>query len=212
MTIDSSRLGWLVAAALGGVLATVALSGFQANTAPKFATVDVEKVFDESKLRQTNSQTLEDAQRLRANVFSFIAQNPAMNTADAKKYSELAVKASPTAADTTELARLKAAGEDATRQNSALSTKPSLSDAEKKQVEEFGAQTRAKQAFLARLESDYQAQLQDMQRDLHDKTLDRVTEVVKGIAAKQGYTVVFNTSSAPYAANDLTADAMKALK
>ena len=39
MTINTDKLGWLVAAALAGAMSVGALSGFQGNTAPKFASV-----------------------------------------------------------------------------------------------------------------------------------------------------------------------------
>lgn len=212
MTIDLTKLGWPVAAALLGAMAFGSLSGFQANTAPKFAVVNIKKVFDQSKFRESNSKILEDARQARANAFNFIIANQAMNNGDATKYAGLAVKATPTPAETAEIARLRASGEEATKKNTELTTKPSPTEADKAQIAEFGVQIRGKQALMGRLEADYQQQLQDMQRDLREKTLDRVNETVRGLAAKGGYTVVFTTNSAVYAANDLTADAMKALK
>ncbi|GEM_PF-1192776 len=212
MTIDTSKLGWPVAAVFAAVFAATALSGFQANTAPKFAVVDIEKVFNESKLRETNQKTLNDARQARVTAINFIAQNAAMNNLDAKKYADLAVKTAPTPAETAELARLKTGGEDATRKMRELQTKPTLSDDEKKAVADFGVQTQGKQALLAGIEADYQSSFQELQGDLRDKTLDRVTDIVRGMAAKQGYTVVFNASAVSYAANDLTTEAMKAVK
>ncbi|RYG19164.1 OmpH family outer membrane protein [bacterium] len=211
MTLNTQKLGWIVAAALAGVMSLSALSGFQ-NTTPKFATVDIEKVFAESKLRETNSVALQTAGKSRENVLTFLFQNRAMENADAQKYAELAVKEKPTPTETQEIARLKAAAEEATRKHRDLMTKKEPTDAEKTQMTTYASNVQAKQAFLGRLEGEYQNQIRDMQGDLRQKTLDRVTEVVRGLAAKQGFTVVFNTSAAPYASNDLTPDALKALK
>lgn len=212
MTINTDKLGWLVAATLFGAISFGALSGFQANAAPKFATVDIEKVFDGSKLRETNNATLGAANKARSAAFEFIATNTAMSNADARKYADLAIVDKPTPAQTAELARLKGVGEEATRKNRELSLKTALTDSEKVAVAEYGANMQSKRAMLGALENDFKTQLIDLQTDLRDKTLERVTNVVKEIGAKQGYTVVFNTASAPYAANDLTDAALKTLK
>lgn len=211
MNLNSNKLGWLVAAALAGAMSFGALSGFQ-GTAPKFATVNLEKVFGGSKLRDENNVKLNAANKARLDALQFLVQNTAMSNVDARKYADLAILDKPTPAQTTELARLKGVGEAATAKNRELSTKATLTDAEKLLVAEYGSNIQGKRPLLGALEADYQTQMRDMESDLREKTLDRVTEVVRGIAAKGAYTVVFNTSAAPYAANDLTEEALKQLK
>lgn len=212
MTLNTDKLGWIVAAALAGAMTFGALSGFQGNAAPKFANVDLAKVFDQSKLRETNNATLQAAGRSRDAVLDFLVQNRAMSNADAKKYADLALKPNPTDAEKSEIARLKGVGEAATAKQRELSVKATPTEDEKKALAEYGANVQAKQAFLVSLQTDYRNQLQEMQDSLREKTLDRVTTVVRSLAAKQGFTVVFNSTSAPYAATDLTDDALKALK
>ncbi len=211
MNLNSNKLGWLVAAALAGAMAVGALSGFQ-GTAPKFATVDVEKVFAGSKLRDTNNTTLNNANKVRLGALEFISQNLAMSNADARKYYDLSIVEKPTAAQTADLAKLKADAEAATNKSRELSTKTTLTDAEKALVNTYGENTRAKRPLLGAMEAEYQEQMRNIQADLRDKTLERVNEVVRDIAAKGAYTVVFNTASAPYAANDLTQEALNKLK
>ena len=212
MTINTDKLGWPIAAALAGAMAMGALSGFQANTAPKFATVDIGKVFDGSTLATQNTETLQNAQKSRSAVLEFINRNRAMDPGDARKLAELSIKATPSAADTAEIARLRTAGETATQARSALMTKNPPTDADKTALTDYGTKASTNQSLLQTLQAQYEGDLQAMSGDLREKTLDRVREVVKGLAAKGGYTVVFSTASAPYAANDLTDEALKALK
>jgi Skp family chaperone for outer membrane proteins len=213
MTIRTDKLGWLVAAALAGAMSVGALSGFQGNTAPKFATVDIGKVFDESSLAATNTDALEAARKLRAGVLEFINGNRAMEPKDAERYAALATKgAAVTPAEKAEADKLKAGGEDATRKQRELSTKNPLTDADKAALADFGGKVQANNALLGRLQGVYENDLQTMSTDLREKTLNRVRDVVKNLAAKGGYTVVFSTASAPYASNDLTDEALKTLK
>ncbi len=212
MTIKTDKLGWLVAAALAGAMATGALSGFQANTAPKFANVDMIKVYNDSPLATTNDDALEASRKLRAGILDFINRNRSMDPNDAKKFADLSLKPSPTPADTAEIARLRAAGEAATQARSAAMTKNPPDDAARAAIADFSTKATTNQAVLQNLEAQYTSELQAMTGSLREKTLARVREVVKGLAAKQGYTVVFDTNAAPYAANDLTDEATKAMK
>lgn len=213
MTIKTEKLGWLVAAALAGAMSVSALSGFQANTAPKFATVDIGKVFDESSLAATNTDQLEAARKLRSGILEFINANRAMDPKDAERLATLTLKgAAVTPAEKAELDKLKAGGEDATRKQRDLSTKNPPTDADKAALSDFGGKVQANNALLGRLQGVYENDLQNIGSDLREKTLTRVRDVVKSLAAKGGYTVVFSSASAPYAANDLTDEALKALK
>jgi Skp family chaperone for outer membrane proteins len=213
MTIRRNQLGWLVAAALAGVLAVGALSGFQANTTLKFGTVDIGKVFDESTLAASNTETLEAARKLRAGILDFINTHRAMDSKDADRYASLAVKgATMTPAEKTESDKLQAAGVAAMNKQLELQTKTPLTDVDKTALSDYAARVQANNALLGGLQGKYENDLQTMSADLREKTLVRVRDVVTKIAAKGGYSVVFSTASAPYAANDLTDEALKTLK
>ena len=212
MTIKIDKLGWPVAAALAGAMATSALSGFQANTAPKFATVDMTKVAENSNLIAANKEVFDTARRTRADVLDFIVANRAMDTNDAKKFAEISTKATPTPADRAETDRLRAAGLAATTNQRALSTKTPLTDPEKAQLDNYGKQAQANGALLSTLQAQFQSDLQKTDDDLTTKAQERIRDVVRTVGVKQGYTVVFSVNAAPYAANDLTDEATKALK
>ena len=213
MTINTDKLGWLVAAALAGAMSVGALSGFQGNTAPKFASVDIAKVFDESTLAATNTTAIEDARKLRAGILEFVNANRAMETKDAQRFADLSSKgAAATPAEKTEIDKLKVSATEATRKQRELQTKNPLTDADKASLTDYAAKVQANNALLGQLQGKYEGDLQNMLRDSREKTLVRVREVIKSLAARGGYTVVFSSEAAPYAATDLTDDALKALK
>jgi Skp family chaperone for outer membrane proteins len=213
MTINKQNLGWLVAAALGGVLATGALSGFQGNTAPKFAYADMNKIYSGSGLETDNTGKFDAAQKVRNEVLNFINANRAMETKDAQRFSDLSTKATAlTPAETAELTKIRTSAEATTQKQRELSTKNPLTDAEKAQLTDFGAKAQANSVLLQSLRAGYENDLQNLGGDLREKTLERVQVVVRDLAAKQGYTVVFTNNSAVYAASDLTDDALKVLK
>lgn len=206
------KMGWVVTAAIAGAMSVAAISGFQ-NTPPKFANIDIEKVFNESDLSASNSKLLDDARKLRAGTLQYLFENRVMNPADAQKYATLAIKsATPTGADKTEIDRIKAAAEDSTRKQRDLATKNPPTDADRQALQDYSAKAQQNQLFLQTLRGQYENDISDMANDLRDKTLVRVRSVIADLAGKQGYTVVFSTSAAPYAANDLTDAAPKILK
>ncbi len=211
MTIKIDKLGWPIAAFLAGAVALSAISGFQ-GPALKFATVDMLKVYNDSPLTTTNNDALDSAKKSRLAVLDFINRNPSMDPVEARKLAELSSKATPTPADKTEIDRLHASGEAATQKRNDLSTKSAPTDPDKIALADFGSKVTTNRGLLQTLSAQYDNELQNMAGDLRDKTLSRVREVVRNIGAKQGYTIVFDASSAPYAANDITDEATKALK
>lgn len=212
MTIDTSKLGWPVAALLAGVLAVGALSGFQGSANLKFATVDTGKVFDGSPLATSNTELLRTANANRMTILQFIDRNPAMDPNDAKKFAELSTKENPTPAEKTEIDRLRTAAEATTANRNLLATKNPPSDAERTQLADYGSKVNANRNLVQGLAAKFDDEIQTMRVDLRTKTLARVREVVRTVGAKGGYTVVFDAEMAPYAANDITEEVSKALK
>ena len=212
MTIDTSKLGWPVAALFAGVLAIGALSGFQGGTTLKFATVDTGKVFDGSPLATSNTELLRAANASRMTILQFIDRNPVMDPNDAKKFADLSTKENPTPADKAEMDRLRAAGEAATANRNLLATKNPPSETERNQLADYGSKVTANRNLVQTLAAQYDGDIQTMRVDLRTKTLSRVREVVRTVGAKGGYTVVFDAETAPYAANDITDEVSKALK
>jgi Skp family chaperone for outer membrane proteins len=184
--------------------------GFQA-TAPKFATVDMPKVFDEADLTKTGQSELNDFVKSRLAVIQFLKQNPPMLPTDAEKYAELYVKATKTPADQTELSRITADAQTATQKQHDLAMKSGYTADEQKLMTDYSSRVQLNQSLEANLEQRYDKDTHDTQLRLHDQAMEMVKHAVTDIASKKGYTVVFSTEAAPFASNDITDEAVKAV-
>ena len=202
------KLGWVVAAALAGAICGM---GFQGSS-PKFATVDMAKVFTDSDFTTTSNTQLQDYLKTRVAVMQFLKQNPPMLPGDAQKYPDLALKTNRSSAEDADFKRIQSDALAATTKQRDLSLKASPSQEELNQLADFRARAAQNETFGQQLEQQYDQDLQTKRQSLHDQAMDKVRQSVKDVAQKQGYTVVFSVETAPYAANDITPDALKMVK
>lgn len=205
--MKTDKLGWIVAAALAGAFLGMGLQP----AAPKFATVDMPKVFDQADLTKSGTAEFQAFYTKRFNVLQFLRQNPPMLPDDAKKYAELAVKDQPTAADQTELNRIEADAKAVTQKQEALVQKSAPTEDEKTQMEAYRQRVQQNRELQDQLAQKYQNDADATKQRLHDQAMDRVRQAVEDLGKSKGYTVIFSAEAAPYAANDLTDDAVKAV-
>jgi Skp family chaperone for outer membrane proteins len=202
------KLGWVVAAGLAGAMFGMGLQP----ASPKFASVDIAKVFDQSDQTRTSRAELQDFQTSRLEILTFLQQNQAMKPDDAKKYAQLSVKAPKTPADDTELTRIKADAENASTRQRGLSFKQNPTAEDTKELSDFGARAAQNHELIGNLDQQFRAETEQKQKSLMDVSMQKVRDAIRDVASKQGYTIVFSSETAPYASNDLTADALKAVK
>jgi Skp family chaperone for outer membrane proteins len=201
------KLGWIVAAALAGGIAG---AGFQGNT-EKTGTVDLAKVFNDSEFAKKQTESLKVMGAARQGVIEFVRANPHMKTEDALKFKELTVKDSPTANDKADLERLKTIAQASESDYRTLTTKEKPQQAEIAQIEDFNKRKDSSQSLLEKWNADFSAELQTKQESLRTETLSRVKEAIQTVAKNQGFSIIFVQEVAPYSANDLTPDALKAM-
>ncbi len=201
------RLGWVVAAVLvGGIVGM----GFQAPAA-KTGTVDLAKVFNESEYAKQQTEGLRNMGASRQDVIDFVRTYRSMKAEDATKFKDLTLKANASATEKAELERLKNEGQAAETKYRELSTKASPSQAELAQIEEMNRRKDATGALLEQWQNDFAGEIQTRQESLRNDTLGRVKAAIQQVARDQGYTMVFDQAVAPYSANDITAEALKAM-
>jgi Skp family chaperone for outer membrane proteins len=208
MNLD--KLGWVVAA---GVVGAMFGMGFQA-TAPKFAVVDMQKVFSDADFTASGSTELQEYAKPRIAVLQFLRQNLPMSPDDARKYAELSQRPLRNASDDIEIKRIEADAQSATSNRNALLVKPeaSLTADDHKQMQDFSSRAQQNQAYGQQLEEKMGQDIDQKKLELHDKAMEQVRKTVGDVAKKQGYSVVFSSDAAPYAANDITPDALKVVK
>ena len=205
MNID--RLGWLAAAALAGAIIGM---GFKA-PGDKTGTVDVIKVFKDSEYAKTQNEGLQAQVAARRDVVQFVMANRSMKTEDADKLRVLSTKEKPTAADATDIARIKADATADEKKARDLQTKEKPTPAELTQIEDYTKRKDATGQRLDRWKEEFNAELQAQQEKMNNDALVRVRQIIQQVARDQGFSIVFAQEVAPYSANDLTADALKAM-
>jgi Skp family chaperone for outer membrane proteins len=205
--MNISRLGWVVAAALGAVLCA---GGFQGKS-DKFVVVDMEKVFHESAFAKAQTDNLRALNNSRLDMLQFVRTYPVFTAEQASRFKELSMKANPTAPEKAELEGIKKAVMDANKKFQDLSTKQNPTTDEVSQMKEFMNRSQTMASTMDRWAHEFEVEVGTMQSTLNGQTLDRVRAAIKEVGAKQGCTLVLTADSAPYGSTDITDETLKAM-
>jgi Skp family chaperone for outer membrane proteins len=201
----SDKLGWIVAAGMAGALV---MSGFQ-GTGMKFANCDVEKVFNVSNLTKENSDQLQRYGAKRVDILKFLGANRAMSPADTQTYADLELLAKPSDAETQKLNAIIAAAEKENAAQNDLIQKANPTADDQIKISSYRDKNRVNTEFTQKLEAKYDSDIREQQTKLKNDALDKVRKTIADLARKQGYSIVFNIDSAPFAANNLTDEVVK---
>jgi Skp family chaperone for outer membrane proteins len=201
------KMGWFVAVGLLGCMVGM---GFQGSS-QKIGTVDLARVFNESDFAKSQDGSLKTMGASRKAILDFIAAYRAIPTEDAQKFRDLSLKPNGGATEKAELDRIRQAALATDQKFRDLQTKASPTDADRTQLNEFGRRANENMAFAQRLEQEFTEEIRQKQEGLRNETLKRAKAAVADVAAKQGYSVIFVEDVAPYSANDVTTEALKAM-
>jgi len=201
------RLGWVISAAMLGVLVA---AGFQGSM-QKVASVDLPSLVADSDLGKSNIAALDALRATYSDLIGFVDQNRVLTIDQAKKLQDLWLKQNPSALDKASLESLKADIVAAEKKNLELSRKPNLTAEERTQLQDYSTRSAATETLLnqwvQQFNQDFTQAMQQRQAD----TLAKARTAAQSVAKAQGYTLVFASNVAIYAANDLTQDALKAM-
>lgn len=199
------KFGWVVAA---GLASAILVSGFDA-APPKFASVDIGKVGQDSDVAKRANDDLQKFGGARSAVLSLIKNNPGMLPDDATKYADLKTKPTLTPADQTEITRIEADALTQTNKRRELISRTNPTPDEQKQLIDFQQRGSKNGEIYQTLGQKYQTEISEKEQSMRNDVLDKVKTAIKEIATKQGYSIVFSSESAPYAANDITPEVIK---
>lgn len=202
-----SMMGWVVAAALAGIFLG---SGFQGADA-KFGVVDIADVVEKSELGKKNQTDFNAMKSAREGVLEFIDQYRVLTMEQAQKLRELSLKATPTAAEKAELERIKADVIQSDKRAKELSVKPNLSAEERTLIQDYAQRSQRMDETAQRWFREFTNEMQAWADKQKAASIDAARASIREVAKQQGYTVVFETGIAPYAANDLSDAALKAM-
>jgi Skp family chaperone for outer membrane proteins len=205
--MNFQRLGWVVAAA---VLGLVVASGFQSSL-DKVATVDLSTMVETSDLGKANIAALDAMKTSREGLLKFIDDNRVLTMDQANNLRTLWLKESPSAQDTANLNSLKADIDASAKKNVALGTKRDLTPEERTLLQEYASRSAAMEQLAGQWYQEFMQEIQSSAQQRRADTLTKAKAASQTVARVQGYTLVFDSSVGVYAANDLTADALKSM-
>jgi Skp family chaperone for outer membrane proteins len=204
------QVGWIVAAAIAGVILS---SGFQL-TAEKTGVVDLGQIVNKSNQWQTSSKAFDALKASRQSLLDFVAANPVVSSEQAKQLHDLTVKDGQTDADKATITKIEGDATAASNMFDALSKKPSLSQEEKSQADEYRLRAEAmlgQDGTFSRWKAEFSEELGDWSEKHRTECVNNARNAVSQTAKAQGFTLIFDKAVAPYGANDLTDAALQAM-
>jgi Skp family chaperone for outer membrane proteins len=124
---------------------------------------------------------------------------------------DLTVKPSPTNEEKAEAERIRADVVAANKKWAELSTKPNLTAEERTLLEEYARRSQAMAEYAQRLLNQFTDEMQRWADRQKVASLERARAAVREVAKAQEYSLVLEVGVAPYGANDLTDEALKAM-
>ncbi len=196
--------------AVAAAMAMASMIGFQAKT-DKFGVVDIGKVFTDSDFTKKQNDNLRVVGQTRMAILDFMDNYRVFTVEQGNRFRELSLKATRTPAEQTELDKLKVDVQSADNAFKQLQTKPNPTPAEVTQLQDFNSRSQASIELSQRWAREFDTEVRTLNGKMHDETMERVKKALKDVGAKQGYSILFSEDVAPYGANDITADTLKAM-
>src|SRR5690606_31134380 len=92
-----------------------------------------------------------------------------------------------------------------------LNQKANLTPQETNMLTDFNQRIELMRSVLQQFGGEFQTEIQDLQTQVREEERTKARAALEEVAKKDGYTVVYESQVAPFCANDLTAEAIKAL-
>ena len=205
--IKSSQLGWIVAAALGGILIG---GGFEPE-GPKYGVVDIVQVMSKSAMGAAFTKNYDAMRSARQALFQLIEQHPVMSPEQANELKDRMLKTTPTPEDTAKIEEIKKAVLDSEAKYQAIQQKQNPTDDDRKQLAFYNNEVHQMEE-TGRLWVQEQSQALTNWADTQRQALGQAARgATQDVGKAQGYTIVFDLSAAPYGVNDLTQAVIKTM-
>jgi Skp family chaperone for outer membrane proteins len=201
------KAGWPIAGALAVALVA---GGFQ-GAAEKYGVVDIAKVFNDSDFSKRQTESLRAVGEARSAILTFADTYKTFTTEQATRFRDLSLKPNPTESEKAELERIKRDVMAAEKTLGDLSQKPSPTPAEVTQLNELNRRKQNMNVLLRRWAQEFEEEIGSMREKLRDEALAKVKDSVREAGKAGAYTLIFANDIAPYGANDVTPEAVKAV-
>ncbi len=205
--MNKQMAGWVAAALLGGAFVGY---GFQGGT-EKTGVVDLNRIMQQSEAGKANTKILNDAVAARRGLMDFVNTYSVLTTEQAQSLRELTLKPNPTEADKTAIEKIKADVTASDKKRSELSQKQTMTDADRSLLQDYANRARTMEMVIQRWQAEFGDELRETESQLRDQTLTKAKSALQEVAKAQGYSIVYESTIAPYGANDLTDASIKAM-
>lgn len=192
--------GW----GLSAVLATVLLaSGFQAGT-EKTGVVDLNTVIQQSNYGKQSTESLNNQLKVRRALIDFVMTYKVLTREQAERLRELSLKATPTEDDKKQIEKIKQDVIDSDRRRNELSQKANLTEADAALLRDYSQRALAMEELVNRWSQVFQDDLEELQTKAREDSIARAKVALSSVAKGGAYTVVMESTVAPFGVNDLT--------
>ena len=206
--MKSTQLGWIVAAALGGILLG---GGFQPE-AGKLGVVDIGQVMDKSVQGTAIKKTFQDMTTARQDLLTFVETNHFVTMEQAVQLRDLTVKNPvPTPEDKAKIEEIKKQVLDAKAKYEALIQKPSPTDEDKKLITNYTEMGRKMDDAYRQWFQMFSQEMSGWADKQKQTLLEKARQATQEVGKAQGFLLVFDSTTAPYGANDITDATIKAM-
>jgi Skp family chaperone for outer membrane proteins len=205
--VKISQLGWVAAIAMAGVMIG---SGFQGAT-QKIGVADLPKIVEGSDFYKQNEVTYNDFVAKRRTVLDFFNTYKVLTTEQTNRIQELSLKDNPTPQEKAELDRIKQDVVAQDKRSKELTIKPSPTPEEVTVLQDFAHRTQAMGQTFDQLQQTYQGDIQQKRDQIQQAAADKARDAIRQVGKDQAFTVIMSSAAAPYAANDVTDAAIKAM-
>lgn len=201
--------GWLAAAVLLGAMLTMGFQGQPASI--KLGVVDVNRVVEKSEFGQENARQLATVKKSRQELLEFVDTYRVLTPEQASRIRELALKEARTKEEDAELERLKSDIVAAFKRLQELSAKTNLTPEERTLLEDYARRSQNMNEQVTRWLREFTDEVASWIDTRKAASYEKARAAVAEVAAKEGYTMVFDGSLVPYGANDVSDAALAAM-
>jgi Skp family chaperone for outer membrane proteins len=198
--------GLLVSVVLCGAGARAAATGASINTTlSTIGSVDIQKLLAGYTKKAESESDYEKVVDQYNGAFNAQKANYMLAETDQQTLGTLLLKDNQTPADQAQIKQLEAQSQADAAELAALQQKASPTDADKVRLAALSQEQQASQQILQDVADNYKQQLDAKNQAASDVIAGDIKAAVAAVAQQKGLTVVFDSSLAIYATNDVTA-------
>lgn len=206
--IKITELGWTCGIAM---IALMVATGFQTKSGEKFGNIDLVRVKQESEFAKKRQGQLVELNGLQQNVIDFVRSYRVFTKEQASRFKDLSLKVKRTPAEEEELTKIKNAVIAADKAYKDLTVKANPTPAEAAQLRDYAGREQAMEEVVQGWVQEFDKDMSNLSKKVDEEYFKAVDSSVKEIGSKQAYTLIFSRDTAPYAANDVTDELIKAV-